>query len=1032
MRHLYRKLFEWLAAGVNAEGARLAGALPPGAPVASVTIVDMFGFAVHERNSFTELCENYSAERVLQQYLTSVFVLEERVCAAEGVGCAVVAFDDNVLVLDLIASKSNGILQAIDGACLFTRPDDKNIMLRLDALRRHQKYRKATPAECPDGGFVVVHSIGSVAYDVRGLMERNRNRMRDGIQTVLLAAKLALVRDALTGARGDGGLRGGEGEGASGFAGTTFRDELGRLLQACALTRQHFVLCINPNAAQKPRFVDCDALHAQCELLHVTRAAEIKGGGFPHRPLFADFYERYVLLEPRTLKRYGMVPETASALRAACAELGEALLATTRPPAGGGAEPRDAPHERLQIGRTRVLLKYELEAALEARRNAKMRKMDAAAVALQAQWRMFAAVQRFRAARRGFVRMQSCARGVTQRRAHARRLAAALRVKGSVMARHSRVRFAAQKAAAAVVKRALHSHQQRLKYTRLRVAALQLHALARGYLLRHELMHRDASVRRVQCLARRFLDKNRRYWRTIHGALLLQAAWRGYSSREYNRQVVEFLSAFRVRKAKEKFFRLAIATFKMRLARARFLQLRAAATTIQAAERRRASRWAFISAVSAALEIQRAARGLLARRAAGERRAYLSSADEAWALQGLRDAERGAVLAAASEAQAARFAPAPPASAALGTVRAIADVDVLCDVGEAYAGGWTAAYAGLARRLRARGADVTQFAIGSSHTVLLGSDGSVYTYGWNDRGQLGTGTKRRARTPTLVRHSFSPVPLRTLAPLLRPRVLAVSSGADHCVALTSTGHVFAWGANGHGQLGLGHAEGACVPTHVEMSRRVAHVATGAFHTVLLTTAGSVYARARCISRKGDPFDACKPLWARAGTSAALTRRCRAAAAARRGAARGSWRRAASRSSRRPRSAPSRAAGAIPCASRTAVTSSRLAPTAAGRSATGRTGTWWPTRRFWRRRRRRRSRAGRSGTRRAAYTQTTAVAAAAAMGECITEWAAAAAAARVRPRGSPPRTLRARTRGRTASRARTSSRPSRAGRSTRSA
>ena len=50
--------------------------------------------------------------------------------------------------------------------------------------------------------------------------------------------------------------------------------------------------------------------------------------------------------------------------------------------------------------------------------------------------------------------------------------------------------------------------------------------------------------------------------------------------------------------------------------------------------------------------------------------------------------------------------------------------------------------------------------------------------------------------------------------LLHGVLLAVACGDEHCVALSDTGRLFAWGANKRGQLGVGHTDGVCAPTPV--------------------------------------------------------------------------------------------------------------------------------------------------------------------------------------------------------------------------
>lgn len=78
---------------------------------------------------------------------------------------------------------------------------------------------------------------------------------------------------------------------------------------------------------------------------------------------------------------------------------------------------------------------------------------------------------------------------------------------------------------------------------------------------------------------------------------------------------------------------------------------------------------------------------------------------------------------------------------------------------------------------------------GNGQTIAILSDGSVLTWGSNDRGQLGNGT----RTSSAV-----PVPLRVPAGV---SFVKVCSGGWTSYAVDSSGSLWAWGGNQNGQLG---------------------------------------------------------------------------------------------------------------------------------------------------------------------------------------------------------------------------------------
>jgi len=118
---------------------------------------------------------------------------------------------------------------------------------------------------------------------------------------------------------------------------------------------------------------------------------------------------------------------------------------------------------------------------------------------------------------------------------------------------------------------------------------------------------------------------------------------------------------------------------------------------------------------------------------------------------------------------------------------------------------------------------------GSSHSVALKSNGSVWAWGNNSAGQLGDGTTTTRWTPVQV-SGFS------------SGVAAIAAGSSHTVALKSDGSVWAWGYNMYGQLGNGTNTASSVPVQVSgLSSGVTAIAAGGSHNVALKSDGTLWA-----------------------------------------------------------------------------------------------------------------------------------------------------------------------------------------------
>ncbi len=128
-------------------------------------------------------------------------------------------------------------------------------------------------------------------------------------------------------------------------------------------------------------------------------------------------------------------------------------------------------------------------------------------------------------------------------------------------------------------------------------------------------------------------------------------------------------------------------------------------------------------------------------------------------------------------------------------------------------------------------ATTPQIAAGYSHTVALKSDGTVWAWGYNGYGQLGespyTNTKR-----------ITPVQVNSK---ILNSVIAVAAGSSHTIALKSDGTVWTWGYNSYGQLGDGTVADKYTPVQVSSLSGVTAIAGGWFYTVALKSDGTVWA-----------------------------------------------------------------------------------------------------------------------------------------------------------------------------------------------
>ncbi|XP_014190598.1 probable E3 ubiquitin-protein ligase HERC4 isoform X1 [Haplochromis burtoni] len=127
------------------------------------------------------------------------------------------------------------------------------------------------------------------------------------------------------------------------------------------------------------------------------------------------------------------------------------------------------------------------------------------------------------------------------------------------------------------------------------------------------------------------------------------------------------------------------------------------------------------------------------------------------------------------------------------------------------------------------GKQVSDVGCGRRHTAFLLEDGTVYTCGCNDLGQLGHEKARKK-------------PEQVVA-LDAQIIVAVSCGEAHTLALNDKGQVFSWGLGSDGQLGLNNFEECVrVPRNIKTLSdvQIAQVACGYWHSHALSKGGHIF------------------------------------------------------------------------------------------------------------------------------------------------------------------------------------------------
>ncbi|XP_044277202.1 protein RCC2 isoform X1 [Varanus komodoensis] len=118
----------------------------------------------------------------------------------------------------------------------------------------------------------------------------------------------------------------------------------------------------------------------------------------------------------------------------------------------------------------------------------------------------------------------------------------------------------------------------------------------------------------------------------------------------------------------------------------------------------------------------------------------------------------------------------------------------------------------------------------AAHSLLITTEGKLWSWGRNDKGQLGHGDTKRVDAPK---------PIEVLGSEI---VVSAACGRNHTLALTESGSVFAFGENKMGQLGLGNQTDA-VPSPTQImynGQPITKMACGAEFSMVMDCKGNLY------------------------------------------------------------------------------------------------------------------------------------------------------------------------------------------------
>jgi myosin-5 len=396
---IYGALFLWIVDQVN-KSIIWAN---EGEVRSSVGVLDIFGFECFKINSFEQLCINFTNEALQQQFNKFIFKLEQEEYEAEKIEWAFISFPDNQDCLDTIQQKKIGILAMLDDECRLPRGSDSNWAKRMydqwlpnkDQTVSENTRFQSTKVQQGKALFCVRHFAGLVEYKVEtNFMEKNKDEIPLAAQNLFETAPSQLMKDVYAiqkkeaeDASGDTSSK--MGQAKSKTVGQQFKEQLSGLITSVEKTDPHYIRCLKPNDAAKPKMLTRKRLTEQLRYGGVLEAVRVARAGYPVRLTHEAFYQRYRMLLPEIPEEQLPWSMEDSEAQKLCVKLLTTCLEEGKKKADAGkGDPKEAgiskfekirrmqhqpiplifPQTDVQLGLTKVFMRKPPHDALEANR----------------------------------------------------------------------------------------------------------------------------------------------------------------------------------------------------------------------------------------------------------------------------------------------------------------------------------------------------------------------------------------------------------------------------------------------------------------------------------------------------------------------------------------------------------------------------------------------------------------------------------------------------------------------------------------
>ncbi|XP_073462884.1 myosin-4-like [Aquarana catesbeiana] len=356
-KSVYEKMFFWMVLRINQQ-------LDTKQPRQHfIGVLDIAGFEIFDYNSLEQLCINFTNEKLQQFFNHHMFVLEQEEYKKEGIEWEFIDFGMDLAACIELIEKPMGIFSILEEECMFPKATDASFKNKLydQHLGKSNNFQKPKPAKGKaEAHFSLVHYAGTVDYNITGWLEKNKDPLNESVIQLYQKSSVKLLSflySSYAATDADAGSKGGKKKKGSSFqtVSALFRENLNKLMSNLRSTHPHFVRCLIPNETKTPGAMEHHLVMHQLRCNGVLEGIRICRKGFPSRIIYADFKQRYKILNASAIPEGQFIDSKKAS---------EKLLSSI-----------DVDQTQYKFGHTKVFFKAGLLGTLEEMRDDKLAQL---------------------------------------------------------------------------------------------------------------------------------------------------------------------------------------------------------------------------------------------------------------------------------------------------------------------------------------------------------------------------------------------------------------------------------------------------------------------------------------------------------------------------------------------------------------------------------------------------------------------------------------------------------------------------------